>query len=430
MNLRMKINKNFFYVIFTLLYYIIIGALVNFFGVNKMFLYLGDVFNIVLFMYTLLYAKKTRNKVDNKVICLMLIIVITGIFSNLINFNSSFLLAWGIRNTGRFFMYFYSCSILLKPENYETIFKVVKIMFFLSLPLCIYQRLFANYDTGKTFGDLVGGVFLSYSGCNTPLNVLLCIYVAYISSLFFQKKEKMINFLVVVISAMVMSALAELKIFFIEFFIIILMNCIYNKMSLTKILKLTIIIGVFSLLMSVFITFNSKEYGGNYANIYSIEGFIEYATRESGYDGDGDLNRLNAISVINSTIFKNDISKQFLGIGLGNSEYTQFYQSDFYKRYSYLHYQWFHDVIVYIEQGYMGIFLYVLLVAQMYKKCKTNDNEYTIFSKILIILCVIMFIYDNSLRVEASGFLIYLLLSIVYNCNFTSKIKKKGSKYL
>ena len=127
MNLRMKINKNFFYVIFTLLYYIIIGALVNFFGVNKMFLYLGDVFNIVLFMYTLLYAKKTRNKVDNKVICLMLIIVITGIFSNLINFNSSFLLAWGIRNTGRFFMYFYSCSILLKPENYETIFKVVKI---------------------------------------------------------------------------------------------------------------------------------------------------------------------------------------------------------------------------------------------------------------------------------------------------------------
>ena len=360
----------------------------------------------------------------------MILIIITGVFSNFINFSSSFLLLWGIRNTCRFFMYFYSCIILLKPENYVSIFKIIKIMFFLSLPLCFYQRLFANYDTGKTFGDLVGGIFLSYSGCNTPLNVLLCIYVAYIASRFFQKKEKMINFLIVVISAMIMSALAELKIFLVEFFIIILMNCIYNKMSLIKILKLTIIIIAFSVLMSVFISFNSKEYGGNYANIYSLDGFVEYATRESGYDGDGDLNRLNAIPIINATIFKSNFQKQILGIGLGNSEYTQFYQSDFYRRYSYLHYQWFHNVIVYIEQGYLGIVLYILLAVQMYKKCRKSNNEYTSFSKILVILCIIMFIYNNSLRIEASGFLIYLLLSMAYNCNFTSESKKKGSKYL
>ena len=199
------------------------------------------------------------------------------------------------------------------------------------------------------------------------------------------------------------------------------MNCIYNKMSLVKILKLTMIIIAFSLLMSAFISFNSKEYGGDYANIYSADGFIEYAIRENGYDGDGDLNRLNAISIINTTIFKNDITKQFFGIGLGNSEYTQFYQSNFYKRYSYLHYQWFNDIIVYIEQGYLGLILYMLLAVQMYKKCKKSNNEYQCFSKILIILCSIMFIYNNSLRMEASGFLIYLLLSINYNCNFLSE---------
>ena len=57
MSLIIRIDKKFFYVIFTLLYYIIAGALVNSWGLNKIFLYLGDVFNIVLFMYTLLYIK-------------------------------------------------------------------------------------------------------------------------------------------------------------------------------------------------------------------------------------------------------------------------------------------------------------------------------------------------------------------------------------
>lgn len=425
MNWVIRVDKKCFYVLFTLLYYIITSALTSSLGLNKFFLYLGDVLNVVLFIYTLLYKKKTRKKIDNKVIYLMFLIIIIGVFVNIINFSSSFLLIWGIRNIARFFMFFYSCSILLKPQNYKTVFKVIKIMFFLSLPLCIYQRLFAIYSNGKTFGDLVGGIFLSYPGCNTPLNILLCVYVAYIASRFFQKKEKMVNFLIVVISAMIMSALAELKIFLVEFFIIILMNCIYNKMSLVKILKLTMIIIAFSLLMSAFISFNSKEYGENYVNIYSADGFIEYATRENGYDGDGDLNRLNAISIINTTIFKNDITKQIFGIGLGNSEYTQFYQSDFYKRYSYVHYQWFNDIIVYIEQGYLGIILYMLLAVQMYKKCKKSNNEYQCFSKILIILCSIMFIYNNSLRMEASGFLIYLLLSIAYNCNFLSKTIRK-----
>ena len=47
----MKYNKKAFYVLFVLLYNIIASSIVNSFGINKIFLYIGDAFNLLLFIY-------------------------------------------------------------------------------------------------------------------------------------------------------------------------------------------------------------------------------------------------------------------------------------------------------------------------------------------------------------------------------------------
>ena len=53
-------------------------------------------------------------------------------------------------------------------------------------------------------------------------------------------------------------------------------------------------------------------------------GFMDYATRDSGYNGINDLNRLTGISTIATTIFNNDWIANLIGIGLGNAKYMNF----------------------------------------------------------------------------------------------------------
>ena len=91
----------------------------------------------------------------------------------------------------------------------------------------------------------------------------------------------------------------------------------------------------------------------------SVEGLTYILTRESGYTGFGDLNRLTAITSINRLgLFQSSLLNQILGLGLGGAEYSagiSFLQSAFYRSYEYLHYYWLSHAWMYIECGYLGL---------------------------------------------------------------------------
>lgn len=409
----------------TILYYIVSYILVYTFKVNRALLYGGDILNVLCWICALIYNKK-RNIKTKKIYLIMFLFIFMGIFSGLVNNEKMLLLIWGIRNNARFFTFFYSCTTFLKKNDYLIIMRFIKLIFWISVPLCTIERFVVHYSNGTIIGDMIGGIFWNFSGCNTPLNVILIIYTLNVLLKFFAKEENMIVFLVTICASFYMAALAELKIYLIEFIVMLLLLCIYQKISAKIVISLisgAIILSIFS---TYFITINQNG-GNNYADNFSLTGLIDYATRDSGYNGNDDLNRLTGIPIISNTIFKNDIFSKLFGIGIGNAEYTNFFTSSFYSSYYYLNYQYFHDIWLYIENGTIGIIIYLMIFIEVYRNANKNlkDNYYKNFIKIIIMMIFILFVYNITLRNESGGFIIYMFLAFPFLEDNNIKNKKE-----
>ncbi|WP_026488344.1 hypothetical protein [Butyrivibrio sp. XBB1001] len=400
------------WVLITLYYNMFSYVLIYTFGLPRPLLYIGDLLTIWTFFYAV--RIKQRATVPKTFICFFLYLFI-GLFSGLLNSESPLLLLWGMRNNLRYILFLYACYVLIRREDLERIFKLLWIVFAVSVPLCTIERFFVDYPAGTIVGDMVGGVFWNYSGCNLPLNVILCICLTQATIGYYKNKVSIFKFLVVCISALYMAATAELKAFILEFAVIIIVAAIFEKIRWNKVIVLVLGAFAFSYIVSLFVLLNDKPSMDYYA-VFSINGFLEYATRDTGYNGTGDVNRLTGITAISNSIFDNDLEKIMLGIGIGNAEYTNFFVSDFYTMYSYLNYQWFHMIWTFIEAGLLGIIFYLsFFICTFIKASKIKKIDMNISTtRIMILIMLFLFVYNISLRVEPSGYLLYLILSIPY----------------
>jgi hypothetical protein len=147
--------------------------------------------------------------------------------------------------------------------------------------------------------------------------------------------------------------------------------------------------------------------------------------RESGYTGSGDLNRLTAITSINKLeFFKESFTHRLFGIGLGGAEYSSssaFLQSIFYRQYQYLHYYWFSHAWMYLECGYIGLIGYifgffsnVLVGIKVIRSMKRSykDTSAVMTGVILSIMTALLYIYNQSLRLEAAYMLYFTFAAI------------------
>lgn len=417
-----NLGKKMVYI--TFIYYIVSYIVVYTFGFPRVLLYIGDVLNIFTFILALF---NNRNKSKIKIIYVwMILFTILGVFSALINFESPILLFWGIKNNVRFFTFFYSVVTFFKIEDIKRVKSGIKILFFISVPLCTIERFFISYPSGTIIGDMVGGVFWNYSGCNTPLNVIISLFMLDVTDRYYSGKSTTKYFILVCCLSFYMAALAELKIFLVEFIVIVLMITVWNRMSIKNILKLIVLALIFSSFITYFIEVNQTS--NEYANNYTLEGFLDYAIRDSGYTGENDLNRLTGITTISNSVFKDNYIFKLIGVGLGNAEYTNYFVSSFFYRYENLNYQWFHDIWMYIETGWIGIILFCLIFITAYKSSNKflKNTEYNNYVKVAILLMAILFIYNISLRSETSGFVLYMILAIPYIYR-KEQIKKGGN---
>ena len=400
------------WVLITLYYNMFSYVLVYTLGLPRFMLYLGDILTI----WTFIYALHTQHKITiPKSFIFLFLYLFIGILGGLFNSEPFSLMVWGLRNSLRYILFFYSCYVLLKKTDLEKVFKLLWFVFWISVPLCTFERFFVNYPAGTIIGDMVGGVFWNYSGSNLPLNVILCVCLSQIVIKYFRNECSLLSFVVVSVCALYMAATAELKVFIIEFIVIIIFAAFIEKIKWNKVIILIIYAFAFSNIISLFVMLNGNS-TYDYSTIFSINGFIEYATRDSGYNGTGDVNRLSGIAIIWERIFNHDLSKGLFGIGIGNAEYTNFFVLDFYSRYSTLNYQWFHMIWMFIETGLLGILFYLsFFISTLRKACKIKNYDVNISTvKIMILIMLILFVYNISLRSEASGYLLFLLLSIPY----------------
>ena len=130
---------------------------------------------------------------------------------------------------------------------------------------------------------------------------------------------------------------------------------------------------------------------------------------------------MNAIPVINELWLTNGW-KQIFGFGLGNCDTSGFaiVNTPFFERFGDLHYTWLSYAMMYLECGWIGLIFYFGFFVLVYfkirrieKNCIPTVKAYCRIARIMAVLCVVISVYNSSLRTEA-GYMAYFVLAVPF----------------
>lgn len=409
-----------FIIYFLVYYYIFTGFLIAPLEFPRAILYLGDLFNGWLFVHAALRLRQDKNLRKTimpqlRIIMFFFVVIVIGEILNLQE-KSLFYLIWGLRNIFRFYLFFFSCCVYLKKDNIDRIMKLMFYLFLLNAICCWFENKILGLN-----GDYIGGLFGTVQGGNGRVNVFICMVFSYFLIKYFNKECGMIKIGIIALLCFYIALIAELKVFFIEFVIIgVMAILLLKKFSFRKSLMLVLSIVGLSLAINLMNSMHDYSMVSSDGNFFTINNIINYISKDTGYNGTGtDLNRFTAVSALDRMFFKSDVMGKLFGRGLGSADTSliSIFNSSFFDNYSYLHYQWFLWAFVFIETGYIGLVLYTLFFLGVFikaRKISKGDETTSVFTQVMVVLCLINMVYNISLRVESSGYLLYLLLSIPY----------------
>lgn len=421
---------------FQLYWMMFYGAFRDLIGLPGFIAYAIDVFNCILILYILVNKKiKTRtvSRVGLGIISLLLVSTMIGL---ILVEGSPVLYIWGFRNVFRFYAYFISCVVLLDTTDVFEMIPKFKKIFYINLFVCVLE-LGMGY-----IGDNIGGIFGTTSGCNGYLNLFMIIMSAIYVTEYLEKKINFVQVAIAIMSCFFLMAIAELKVYLFELPVIILIAMINAKFSLRKIIIIMAGIGG----ISIGITMLSFFFENSGIDFFTSDAIYRYMG-DDGYTSAGDVSRLNAVSRLYKEFLQGNFLQELFGIGLGNASYSSFFtffNSAFYKKYQFLHYQWFTDAMMYIETGAIGLFLfeffYLYIFAYSRKINKYISKQYIekdiLELKIMVqvagivaILCIINSIYNSALSMDA-GYMAYFILAapMIINANVRENLRYDNKK--
>lgn len=400
-----------------LIYNCFIKFLQGYLNVPSISNYITDfILIIILFYYFANRKNKSGLRVPGSLTLVFSIYVLITVISYCINIYSPLLYIWGFRNNMRFIIFAMMCAVYLEKDDIMNILDIHFGYFLINIIAVTYQFFFA----GLVFrtGDIISGLYSvkTTQGGNDNLNWLICIVCTYAIVQYLNKSKKLLYLLVCLLGSLYMAALSELKVFFVEILVISIVAICLSKKSLKSIA--IIMIGIIMLPIGVNLLY---RYFPQFSGFFDRENIKAIFIVEEGYNGLGSMSRSNAIPYIFEN-FLNNWPERILGIGLGNADYSSFslLTSSFYLNNSHTAYQWFYGPFILIENGILGLFAYIMVLLNFIKqtvKLKTIDKELIPiknFTIIISILSIIMLFYNQSLKTETSGCLVYFILSIPY----------------
>lgn len=334
----------------------------------------------------------------------------------LLNYQSAVYYLWGLRNNLRFFVFFFACILFLRESLAERCIRFMDTLFYLNIPVMLYQY----FVMGKSW-DYLGGIFGVEVGCNGYVNIFFAIVITRTILAYMNKTEKPRSCFFKCGAALVLSALAELKVFFIEFILIIMLASLLTRFSMRK---MWIFIGaIVGIAVSLRIITNLFP---QYANWFSFDEIWKSISSDAGYTSQNDMNRMTAITISSERFLPTVLDKLF-GLGLGNCDYASFdfLITPFYRAHNKLHYTWFSSAFTVLETGFVGLTLYVsffiAVCLQVNKKLKngTGDLLSGQMALIMSLLCLVLIVYNSSLRIE-SAYMVYFVLALPF-------IRKSGT---
>lgn len=366
----------------------------------------------VLLLGFMLMARRRGNRAKTGALSLLIVFFfLYTAFIYIMQYQSVFYYLWGVRNNFRFFIAFFACAAFLKEESVSYYDKAFNLFFWGNVAVSLVQ-----YFALDLKGDFLGGIFGVERGANGYTLVFFTIVATNTILSYLEKKEKLGPFLIKSAAALLIAALAELKFFFVVFIMILILATLFTNFTWRKFWAIfggIAAVLVFSALLESLFPF--------FKGFLSLESILESATSDKGYTGDGDLNRLNAIPIINEQWLTNTWQR-LLGFGLGNCDYAgfDFLVTPFFDNYGEMHYTWLSYAFLYLETGWIGMAFFYGFFILTYVQIQRIENRsegkvksYCRVSRILTICCIAISIYNAALRTEA-GYMMFFTLAIPF----------------
>ena len=328
----------------------------------------------------------------------------------LFHYISGWYYLWGIRNNIRFFVFFFACICFIKEHSVEKYLKFFEQLFWINVPAILFQYFVLGKDQ-----DHLGGIFGTERGCNGYTNIFLLIIVTYTILRYMHAEEKLFPCLLKCAVAMIIAALSELKMFYIEMVAVIALAMIVTKFSFRKVLiTLAIVVGILAGIRLLIYVFPM------YDDWFSLEKIWKSAASNTGYTSSNDINRITAVSFALKRFLPTNMDKLF-GLGMGNCDYASFdfLITPFYRQYGRLNYTWFSSAFLVLETGLVGLVIYCwFFVALFFAAGKRNQERqapvvYCKMAQILSLMCLVLVVYNSSLRTEAA-FMMYFILALPF----------------
>lgn len=420
MKIKVPVFNKLQNVIYYMILYIFLMSLAQTFGMPHAIVFILDGVNLFLFVNLLLRHRKFDG-LHYPLVKIQLAVWCLGILVSVAYETSAILISWSLRNHIRFVMFFISCVFYLGKNDICRIIKMLEIIYYINFIIYVVQFVFFHL-----YADMLGGIFGTIGGCNGYSNVFLVGITILYTWKWVYGKVKLKKLILILGMAVGQAALGEIKVFFVEV-PVILIAAFYRvyfvnrqKRKINEFVML-IILSIVILIVGVWIVGVLRP---EFKNFFTISKMLDIVSNKSGYSADGkSVNRLNAISIINSQIFKTVRMKMF-GIGVGGAEYSQSVKafiSPFYYKFSYLKYKNFTISWLYIEAGMIGlvgyIMSFVMTIRDGYKRLKkVRDMEMKIIISTgitMTFICLILIIYSTSLRIDIA-YLVYFFISLIY----------------
>lgn len=388
-----------------------LGTLNDFLGLPYAIRYVLDLAWILQLFLFLCYRKRFATLRVGKLAQWAMLFFITTLAVFPVQYQSALYYLWGLRNNFRFYATFVGLAAFLKADEIEDSIKWFDILFWIDIAVSIVQHF--RYGLRQ---DLLGGLFGNVSGVNGFANIFFLIILTKSILLYLEKKEKLWLLLLKTTAALFVAALAEMKFFFVEIILVIGLAVLFTNFTWRKLL-VVIGGGVGVVVFTALLTTVFPHWG----DWFMLEWFWETALSDVGYTGHGDLNRLTAITRINE-MWLTEWPQRIFGMGLGNCETASYriLNTPFFRSHGHMHYTWISYAMIYLEMGYVGLVFYLGFFVLVYFGARrieqhSTDNlrTYCRISRIMAIMCLVISVYNASLRAEAA-YMAYFVMAIPF----------------
>ena len=371
--------------------------------------YFTDVVTLIIFLHLVREVPKNRfNKLEKVIIFSSILFIFLGFMSNYYNNFDILKYAWAVRNNIRIFIFFVASSYFIDFSMVNKTNRLLKIAFTFNTIMVLIQ-----FFTLPFAADFIGGIFGHSVGvANTYIHILLLYFLCYSLVNYLNRQISVITLLYYLIPIFLISAVAELKILYVEAVILFIIISLFSKKSIQSVFKF-LLIGIMLLVGTIVTLPILVQISPFFKDFFNIENILKIAG--GSYTGQDDISRLKAISYVQTRFFHNDVIKNWIGIGLGNAEQSQFsfLQSPLFLQYERTRYNWFTLPFVMVETGLIGvvIFIYPYIYALIELILKVKKEPSTIIAIALLSTVPLLYIYNLTLRTEIGYLFVYLIAS-------------------